>query len=360
MTHRERVLTAFRRRKPDRAPRSAHLVDAAAANLLAAYGIEDPAAHFDFDLKRVAFRPPDPLPDYAERFGKYFSDVECEIEFRFGREYPAEWGVAQQPAHLYHFARPISPLRNAEAISEIEDYPMPDYLGQWSHDHLESEVARLHDEGWAVVGHVGWIFQQSWFLRSREKLFVDFYENAALAERLISRVADVKVAMAERFAAAGVDIIGHADDIGMQDRMIMSPRHWRRFIKPHTARMIAAARRVKGDILLTYHTDGFIEPVIEDLIEIGVDVLTTVQPECMDPFEIKRRFGDRISLAGTIGVQSTLRWASADEVRRTVRRHLQEIGRDGGFMLSPANAIEPDVPPENVVAMFDAADDCGG
>ena len=353
MTHRERVLAAFGGRQPDRAPRHAGFVKAAAENLRTECGIGDPAAQFDLDLKYIRFQRPDPLPDYAERFAQYFRDVDCEIEFHVETEYPAEWGIAQQPAHLYHFARPIAPLRNAETVADVEAFPMPDYLGEWSHDHFEREVARLHDDGWPVVGAVRWIFQQAWYLRSREKLFIDFYENVELADALLSRVTDVKVAMAERFAAAGFDLLAYSDDIGMQDRMIMSPDHWRRFIKPQAARMIAAAHRIKPDILVTYHSDGFIVPVIEDLIEIGISVLTTVQPECMDPFEIKRRFGDRINLAGTIGVQSTLRWDSPDDVRRTVRRHVEEIGAGGGFMLSPANSIGPDIPTENVVAMFD-------
>ena len=353
MTHRERVMTAFTGRRPDRPPRHATFVKAAAENLRAA-GIEDPAACFDLDLKYVGFRRPDPLPDYAARFAEYFRDVRCEIEFHPETVYPGEWGIAQQPSHLYHFARPIAPLRNAETVSDIEAFPMPDYLGEWSHGHFDRDVARLHDDGWPVMGAVRWIFQQAWYLRSREKLFIDFHDNVELADALLSRVTDVKVVMAQRFAAAGVDLLAYSDDVGMQDRMIMSPSHWRRFIKPQAARMIAAARSIKPDVLVTYHSDGFLVPIIEDLIEIGVNVLMTVQPECMDPFEIKRRFGDRINLAGTIGVQSTLRRGSPEEVRRTARRHVQEIGAGGGFMLSPANAICPDVPTQNVLALFEA------
>jgi uroporphyrinogen decarboxylase len=99
--------------------------------------------------------------------------------------------------------------------------------------------------------------------------------------------------------------------------------------------------------------------VIPDLIEIGVTVITTVQPECMDPFEIKRRWGDRLTLGGTIGVQSTLPFGKPNEVRRTVREHIQRLGADGGFYVCPANAPMPEVPWENIVAMYDAIDEYG-
>ena len=139
----------------------------------------------------------------------------------------------------------------------------------------------------------------------------------------------------------------------------MSPAMYRHWIKPRLARTIAAARRVNWGIHVMYHSDGDIEAAIPDLIDAGVTVLSTVQPECMDPVAIKRKYGDRLAFAGTIGVQSVLPFGTPDDVRLQVKRHIETVGAGGGFLASPANAVEPEVPWENIVAMYEAVDDFG-
>jgi len=121
----------------------------------------------------------------------------------------------------------------------------------------------------------------------------------------------------------------------------------------------AAARRVKPDILISYHSDGFIEPFIPELIEIGLDVLNPIQPECMDPADIKRKFGDRLAFFGTIGNQTTLPFGSPEDVRREIRQRIETVGKGGGLVLAPSHMIEPDVPWANIQAFFEAADECG-
>jgi len=316
-------------------------------------GSENPAVYWDLDLTGwIGFIQP--AINWAERFGKYYEGEAESPVFEFG-EYPPEWGFASRRANYYHFSAPRFPLRGATTIREIETYPFPDYLHEWKHDHFEREVARLKAEGHPVIGWAQRMFQNAWYLRSRDQLFVDTVEQPEIAEALFNRIEHVVKAMAVRLAEAGVDILSVSDDIGMQDRMMISPEWWRRWVKPHWKAVFEAARKVKPDLSIWYHTDGFFEPVIPDLIEIGVTVLNTVQPECMDPFKIKRQWGREVSLAGTIGVQSTLRWATPEQVRETVRRHIGELGADGGFILCPANAVEPDVPWDNIVAFIEAA-----
>ena len=127
----------------------------------------------------------------------------------------------------------------------------------------------------------------------------------------------MRIAQATRLAEAGVDTIAMNDDIGSQKGMILSPAMWRRWLKPRVAALIAAVRRVNPQIYFRYHSDGNYVPVIPDLIEIGVSVLTTVQPEAMDVYEIKRRFGRDVALDGTIGLQSEL---TARHARRGARQ----------------------------------------
>jgi len=353
MTHRERVLAALHHRRPDRPPRTIALVGEAFEQFRRKTGSNNPVEYWDLDLTGwISFAPP--AVDWTARFGKYYASDPEPLVFEFG-EYPPEWGIASRKANYYHFSAPRFPLRKAKNLRDIETYPFPDYIREWGHDHFESEVKRLKGEGHPVIAWAQRIFQNAWYLRSREELFVDTVERPEMAEALFERIEAVVRAQAVRFAEAGVDLLMVSDDIGMQDRMMMSPEWWRRWVKPRWRSVFAAARSINPDLQIAYHTDGYFEPVIPDLIEIGVTLLNTVQPECMDPFKVKREWGREVSLAGTIGVQQTLRWGTPAKVRETVRRHIRELGSDGGFILCPANAIEPDVPWENIEAFIEAS-----
>ena len=357
MTHRERILTTLTHREPDRVPRHIGLVGEANAEFKRRTGSDNPTAYWDLDLTGwIGFGMP--AVDWAARFGRYYADSAEPLVLEPG-EYPPEWGVASRKANYFHFSAPRFPLRNATSLREIETYPFPDYLGEWKHDHFETEVKRLKAGGHAVIGWAQRMFQNAWYLRSREQLFADVVENSAFVECLFERIGNVVEAMAVRYAQAGVDILSVADDIGMQDRMMIGPDWWRKWVKPQWTRVFAAARKVKPDLHIFYHTDGFFEPVIPDLIEIGVTMLNTVQPECMDVVKVKRKWGNAVSMAGTIGVQQTLRWGKPAEVKDTVRRHIETLGAGGGFILSPANAVEPDVPWANIEAFIEGANEFG-
>jgi uroporphyrinogen decarboxylase len=215
-------------------------------------------------------------------------------------------------------------------------------------------VRRLQDAGYPVNASVGWIFQTVWGLRTREKLFIDFYDNPEFARALFRRVTDIRIAQAERLAEAGVDTISLNDDIGTQKSMIMSPAMWRRWLKPYLAELIAAVHRVNPEIRFRYHSDGLLTPVIPELIEIGVASLITVQPESMDVYEIQRRFGDQICLEGTFGLQGAFMRGTPDEVRQMVKAQCAGLMPGGGWIASPGNGVTPDVPWENLTALFDA------
>ena len=120
-------------------------------------------------------------------------------------------------------------------------------------------------------------------------------------------------------------------------------------------RAIAAAKSVNPDMLAFYHSDGDIRDIIPELIEIGVDVLNPVQPECMDPRAVKARYGDRLSFWGTIGTQTTLPFGTPDQVRQAVREMIDTVGVGGGLVLAPTHLVEPEVPWENLLAFVDEA-----
>ncbi len=359
MNHRERFLTACSFREPDRVPRHASLAPAVLATFREMTGSADPAAHWEWDIAHVGFLPPDPAPDLHDRFGHYFTDVEHEWVLDWHhRDYPPEWGVATRPAHLYHLSAPVAPLASIESASVLEDYPWPDYIGEWRHDHLEEEIEQLKGQGYPVDAHIGWIFQTAWTLRSEVGLFEDFYDNQELAGALLDRITQIRVAQAVRLAEAGVDAISLNDDIGSQRGMIISPAMWRRWLKPRMQTVIDAIRRVNPSILFRYHSDGNYAAVIPELIAMGVSTLRTVQPEAMDPVAIKRRYGRQIVLEGTIGLQGVLMHGTPVEVRRMIAAQCEGLKPGGAWVAAPGNTVTPDVPWENLEAMFDALEKC--
>lgn len=132
---------------------------------------------------------------------------------------------------------------------------------------------------------------------------------------------------------------------------MLSPQIWRRYFKPRLKTWLQEVRR-EGDIYFMFHSDGDMEPVFGDVVEIGFDVINPIQPECMDVVAIKRRFGDQVCLHGTISCQRTLPYGTPEDVEAEVRQRIDCCGRDGGFILSPSNTITPDVSLENILALY--------
>ena len=129
---------------------------------------------------------------------------------------------------------------------------------------------------------------------------------------------------------------------------------WRRFIKPRWAKLYAEVKRINPRIKIRYHSDGNIMSIIPELIEIGVDILNPVQPECLDVREVKKKYGDRLVLDGAIGTQSVMPFGTPEEVRQAVRAARRDLGGDGALILAPTHVLEPEVPIENILAFVAA------
>jgi uroporphyrinogen decarboxylase len=351
MEPRERILRAMRRQIPDRVPREAVFTIPVEEEFRLRTGASDYESYFGMDRRWLSFRRPQPPAD--------FTPYHQGITPRAGA-FPDEWGNLIVKGLHYRTYDYIYPMRSLQTPAELEDYPFPDFFQEQCHSHLETEVKSLHQRGLAATGDLwGTFFERSWHMRGMERLFIDFYDNPDFATALLDRMLKIRIFMATRFAEAGVDILHTGDDLGMQHGLLMSVALWRKWIKPRLAEVWAAARRVNPHIILSYHSDGYIEPFIPDLIEMGLDVLNPVQPECMDPSEIKRKYGDRLAFFGTIGNQTTLPFGSPDDVRREVRQRIETVGQGGGLVLAPSHLVEPDVPWENILAFFEAAEEYG-
>jgi uroporphyrinogen decarboxylase len=351
MTSRERVLTAMRRQEPDRPPFDLSFGCSTAwlEAFRARTGSEDPCDFFEADARMVWPGPTRLATDFSRYLGPLPPGTVVD-----------EWGLAHIPtasrdgdhAHLEGYRHPMARL---ESEHDAAEYPLPDIDAAYRYEPVREEIASLHRRGLAAVAMLECtVFERAWYLRGMERLLLDFTDGSAFAATLLDRITERRVVQARHYARCGADVIAYGDDVGTQRGMLMSVAMWRAWLKPRLARTIAAAREIRPDVLAFYHSDGDIAPIIPDLIEIGVDILNPVQPECMDPAALKRAYGDRLSFWGTIGTQSTLPFGTPDDVRRQVRARIETVGRGGGLFLAPTHVIEPEVPFENVAAFVEA------
>ena len=303
--------------------------------------------YFKMPWKRLPELRPD--KDLRPQYQKYHQAVglaEEEID---------EWGVGHRAtASSMHMTQMYHPLEHAETEEEILGYPLPTYSSAGNPGLRESAEA-LHSQGLASIGNMQCtIWETAWYIRGMENLMMDMMSDDPKAEILLDRVTEMAIQRAVLYAQAGPDILFLGDDIGMQHSLMMSTELYNKWLKPRLKRVIDAAREVKPDLIVFYHSCGYVEPMIPYLIEAGIDVLNPIQPECMDFEEIYQKYGDRLSFHGTIGTQSIMPFGTPEEVKAQVKKNLDIAGKKGGLFVAPTHLIEPEVPWENILAYVEA------
>ena len=287
----------------------------------------------------------------AEAFLPYFKDRPLAPGTNIDR-----WGVAHEPgsAAAFHMTHMRNPMEDFDSPEQILSYPFPVFSSEGA-DAQKVQTERYHAAGLAVQGNLGCsIWEQAWYLRGMENLFCDMMSEDPMAELLLDRVTDIAVLQMESLARAGVDSVYFGDDIGMQHTLMMSIPLYCQWLQPRLKRVIHAAKAIKPDILIIYHSCGYIKEFIPHLIDAGIDVLNPVQPESMEFAEIHREYGERLSFHGTIGTQSVMPFGTPAEVRKKVFDNLDIAGKKGGLFVAPTHLLEPDVPVENIVAYINA------
>ncbi|MGL4737889.1 MAG: uroporphyrinogen decarboxylase family protein [Cellulosilyticaceae bacterium] len=267
-----------------------------------------------------------------------------------------DWGIGNEPgsAAAKHMTRMLHPMANFDSIEQIHAYPFPQFASDVPEYMLE-DVQWLHAQDLIAVGSMQCtIWETAWYMRGMENLMVDMMMEDPMAECLLDVVTQAAITRAQNYVKAGVDVLFLGDDIGMQKTILMSQDLYRTWIKPRIKQVIAAAKAINPNIIIFYHSCGYVEPFIPDLIDIGIDVLNPVQPECMDFKAIHEAYGDHLSFHGTIGTQTTMPFGSPDDVRREVYKNLEIAGDRGGLLVAPTHLLEPEVPWENVKAYIEA------
>lgn len=265
-----------------------------------------------------------------------------------------EYGIGHSKGSefAFHMTRMHHPLKGAD-LHEILDYPYPT-IPEGELQNLTKKVKELGSKGLASFAFMQMtVWEASWYLRSMEELLVDMMTVDEKAGALLDLLTQFAVSKATTYAQAGVDILSLGDDIGTQSSILMDVGLWETWLKPRLAKVINSARQINPDILIFYHSCGYILPFIEQLIEIGVDILNPVQPECMSFDEVHSQYGERLSFWGTLGTQELLPFGTKEEVLHTTISRLQTCGEAGGLVIGPTHMVEPEVPWENLTAIIE-------
>jgi len=357
---RERIINAIKRKKIDKIPKHAIFSSEVKKIFREKTRKDDPEEYFQMEVRWLA-------PPGKQFFGDSslgWMPLKPTIDFRKSftclknADFIDPWGVGHILGSFYHFTKMIHPMKEFQSVKEAKRYPFP-VVADDSLSILKKQVNSLKREKLAVVGYGGCIFERGWYLRGMENLLVDIYFNKDFATFLLDKITDINCMVSKLLVRAGIDILNIGDDVGGQRGMLMDPKIWREWFKPRLKKVINSARKGNRDLLVFYHSDGNVTEIIPDLIELGVDVLNPVQPECMDLDYVYKNFGDQISFWGTVGTQTTLPFGSPQEVEMIVKERIEKYGKTGGLVIAPAHMIEPEVPWENILAFFEAIEKYG-
>ncbi|MGD2078698.1 MAG: uroporphyrinogen decarboxylase family protein [Chloroflexota bacterium] len=359
ISHRDRVLAALHHEEPDRCPMQVSFTPEFAARIKGELTLDETALHNPhgggntYLLERTLDE--DLLLTSVGWANSYYASESYD---RAGDTYTDEWGVVWRSIPyetrfgIGHYTEIVGhPLADDEAITR---YRPPDPNRPELYTETERVLQAYQDEYWIVGVTVTTIFETAWALRGYEKTLMDLALNQDYIEQLFDIPFHYHLAAAKKLTELGVDMIWLGDDIGSQDRLLISPATWRRFLKPRMARLIGTLKDINPALKIAYHSDGDISPLIPELIEVGVDVLNPIQPRSMDPAAVKKTFGDNLCFWGTIDEQHTLPFGSPADVQREVLERLKTIGRGGGLIIGPTHHVQLDTPLANFWAMINA------
>lgn len=268
-----------------------------------------------------------------------------------------EWGTRWRKPHTSYYFDPVEfPLASA-AVDELSRYPWLDPHDRSKVEGLKEEALNLRERGYAVCTTVSGVFEQSWYLASLERLLIELRENPRFAEALMDKVLEMQKGIyGNLLEEAGdyLDLIEIWEDISTQQGPLISPNLYKKIIKPRTRELIQFIKQ-KTKAKVALHSCGSVSWAIDDFIDIGVEVLNPVQVGAanMDTKILKARYGNVLSFWGGIDTQRILPHGTVREVEEEVRRRVDDLAPGGGYIMAAVHNIQPDVPPENIIGMFD-------
>ncbi len=328
----------------------------------------------DFILEQIHHRQTSSVPytlgfegDVAERLDAHFGGqgwrdrltpymVTCGVVETVHAERISDTHTRDAYGVTWEHGRAMVHLEPALKTASFEGYAFPKPEVFLDADRIESarRTFQAHPDSFRVA-NIGWgLFEQSWRIRGFENAMADAIAEPDFYDELLGRLAELYLAFVEACADLPIDAIMFGDDWGDQRGVILGPERWRRFVKPRWAKLYEAAR-AQGRLVMS-HCCGSVAAILPDIIEIGLDVLESVQPEPadMNPYALKEQWGEKITFWGGLGSQSLIPFGTPEAIRGEVRRLCAEMGRGGGYILAPAKPLQPDTPTVNAVAVVEA------
>ena len=373
MTSRERVIKALNHQEADRVPND---LGGTIVSSIHVHAYEQLASYLGLNVSKYTIRDiTQQIPYIDESFREYFQIDTIEIstkapstwELRMKENadaytYVDEWGTTmrmpKRGGHYFEFWR--FPIERPE---DVRTYRWPDPTDPARYRGLRDEAKRLYEETeYALCGAPlfgGGILEQATRIMRFDRFLALLGRKSPWADRILGALTDLYAEAIGRFLDEVGDLIQvvvYWDDLATQDSLLVSPHTYRTLIKPRHKKLFDLVHS-KTQAKLFFHTDGAIRSLIPDLIEVGVDILQPVQVSARgmgDTAKLKREFGKELTFWGaSCDSQHTLPFGTPEEVREETRRHMEALKPGGGYVFAPIHNIQPGVPPENIVAMYE-------
>lgn len=379
MTSRERVQAVLAHEIPDRVPIVMGVSNATGIKMIPYQGVKK--------LAKIT-APDDYIYDWPElgsakvdeaTMRRLHSDVRGVLD-RFPKEIYERnqnrpphspcidcWGTGQVEIEPGVWYPGLHPLAEATTADAIENYPWPNMDDPYRVAHVKEQARLLAEENqYAIMGTPWLLFplERAFAMQGMDKFLLNMAMNPDFAKALLRKITDLCKTLMGHFldeAGENLDIIKIGDDLGTQEKLMISPRMYRQILKPFHAEFIEFIKtRTKAKVF--FHTDGDVFDLIEDFVEMGVDILNPIQTSAgkmADLKGLKARYGKDIIFCGAIDTQHILPSGTPEEVREEVKRVINILGDGGGYMVASVHTIMNEVPPQNILAMVDAVEEFG-
>ena len=376
MNCRERALTALKHQEPDRVPldfggRQTTLHRYAHQALMAHLGLTGPEP----PIRSYHTYLVEPDPQLLQRFERvsvlFFPQAPSDYVFTIDpatNSYVDEWGTTyHMPPNGYYYDMVAVPLGEAETEADLKKYRWPNPTDPARIAGLPEKIKAAYRAGEKVVimcGAMPGLWEHSWYMFGLEQAFVNLAGNVPLMEAFTQRVLEWQLAYWDAVLSQvgdSIDVVQLNEDLGSQHGPMMAPATFRKIYKPRLQQLIGAIKRqTKAHVYL--HSCGSIYQMIPDLIEIGVDILNPVQVNAaeMESDRLKKEFGKELTFWGGGCDPVVMGTGTVRQVVEDVKRRIHDLAPGGGFIFGSVHNIQANVPPENIVAMFDAAREFGG
>jgi uroporphyrinogen decarboxylase len=280
-----------------------------------------------------------------------------------------EWGVVYQwheEAQTHFVIQSEAPLHRVTTPEEVEKHPWPDPTDPSRYNGLKETARQYQEEGYAVVVSAPlMVMTQTQGMRGWEQFMTDTVLNPSLLEYLMDKILEIQLEMSRRLLDEidpCMDVIVIGDDLSHQGGLTYSPDMYRRLFKPRQRKIMRVLKEEFGDAKVLYHCCGGVEPLLPELIDLGIDAINPVQVSAKgmgDTKKLKAKYGRHLTFWGGIDTQRILPFGTPDEVRNEVRRRIEDLAPGGGFVLGAVHNIRPEIKPENICALYEAALDYG-